>query len=408
MVLIECFTQAHVDNIAACLRLRPEKVYMLGKAEAMAAPVNRYRELLAERKQPTRIELCPVDQKDFEEICKAIKSLLQEEDTYVIDLTGGDALTVMAVGAVLASLDGEKRKTIHVEKYDFGANAIVDCVNDNCTISQQRVELTVKEMIRLHGGALIPGAFQVPADCSSEDVDRLWRLASQEPKEWNREMTLLNEFESRADSKTQVYLPLAYFRDGISNFAEKEQVVRRVLNRFQQYGIISARNLSENSLEYTYRSPVARHCTLMAGNVLEVKTLLEGREILENGKPFVQDCCMSASIDWDGVLYDPEEHVPETRNEIDVVFMRGTTPLFVSCKNGNIGDEELYKLHTVATRFGGPYAKKMLIATELDQKSAMANRAFIQRAWDMDIFLVTDAADLSKEEWQEIFQKAMQ
>ena len=117
---------------------------------------------------------------------------------------------------------------------------------------------------------------------------------------------------------------------------------------------------------------------------------------------------MGVGIDWDGVVHDPVRRVAETRNEIDVVLMHGTTPLFISCKNGNIGEEELYKLNTVARRFGGPYAKKMLIATDLDRKSPTANRAFIQRAWDMDIFLVTDAAELSGEEWKQIFRQAMQ
>ena len=49
----------------------------------------------------------------------------------------------------------------------------------------------------------------------------------------------------------------------------------------------------------------------------------------------------------------------------------------------------------------------MLISTDLDRKSAAADRAFIQRAWDMDIYLVTDAGDLTAADWQEIFEKAV-
>lgn len=116
---------------------------------------------------------------------------------------------------------------------------------------------------------------------------------------------------------------------------------------------------------------------------------------------------MGVSIDWDGMIYDPMDRIPETRNEIDVVLMHGTTPLFISCKNGYIGDDELYKLHTVASRFGGPYARKMLIATDLDRKSLMANRAFVQRAWDMDIYIVTDAAELTAEEFRQTLRQAV-
>ena len=218
---------------------------------------------------------------------------------------------------------------------------------------------------------------------------------------------LLGEFESRSDSKMQVFLPLSYLRTSISNFESKEESVRELLGKLHRWGIIDDQS-SKNALEYTYTSQLFRYCTLKAGNVLEVKTLLEGRAVQENGESYFSDCQMSVSIDWDGVVHDPMDRVPETRNEIDVVLMHGTTPLLISCKNGNVGEDELYKLHTVAERFGGPYAKKMLIATDLDRKSPTANRAFIQRAWDMDIFLVTDAAELSGAEWCQIFKKAMQ
>ena len=74
--------------------------------------------------------------------------------------------------------------------------------------------------------------------------------------------------------------------------------------------------------------------------------------------------------------------------------MHGMIPVFVSCKSGsikNIGKDELYKLDTVATRFGGKYAKKVLIATSLNN-SPDANY-LRQRAKDMQIRLVEGTPD---------------
>ena len=90
----------------------------------------------------------------------------------------------------------------------------------------------------------------------------------------------------------------------------------------------------------------------------------------------------------------------------DVILMHGVTPLFISCKNGSIAEEELYKLHTVATRFGGSHVKKMLVATELPKKGDNPNYAFIQRAKDMGIYLVTDAANLSIQGWRDALKQA--
>ena len=218
---------------------------------------------------------------------------------------------------------------------------------------------------------------------------------------------VLNEFERRDNFGETISLDLEKLQGDISHFSEKEEQVRTLLDKLHRRGIIDDRS-SRNRLEYAYRSPLLRYCTLKAGNALEVKTLLEARAMQENGRPFFGDSRMSVRIDWDGDFPAPAERIPETRNEIDVLLMHGNTPLFISCKNGSIGEEELYKLSTVADRFAGKHAKKMLIATDLNQKNASANRAFIQRAWDMDVFLVTDAAELTRDEWRQIFIQAIQ
>lgn len=407
MTLIECFTNSHIDNIAACLRLRPDRMVMVGDISEMEAPVKRYQQLLQQRFIATEITLCDIQHMDLDELYAALNEVILAAKDCVIDLTGGDECVIMAVGAVLAGLPAAVRQQIRVEKFDHAANALRSCIHDHRNIPAQEVNLTVKELIELHGGTLHPDAYQPPQGSSYQSFARLWKIVSEAPKEWNRAISLLGEFESRADSKMQVFLPLSHLRSSIPNFESKADTVRDLLGKLHRQNVIDDQS-SRSALEYTYNSQMLRYCTLKAGNVLEIKTLLEGRAVQENGTPYFHDCQMSVSIDWDGVVHHPTDRVPETRNEIDVVLMHGTTPLFISCKNGNIGEEELYKLHTVATRFGGPYAKKMLIATDLDQKNPASSRAFIQRAWDMDIFLVTDAAELSGAEWRNIFKKAMQ
>lgn len=407
MTLIECFTDSHIDNVAASLRLRPEKMIMVGDAQEIEGPVWRYGKLLKRRGISTEVSVCNVRKKDIGEICAVLSGLLGKDDSFVIDLTGGDELVIMAVGGALALLDENKKRQVRVERYDYAAGTVVDCLADNRPVSCEPVELSVTEMIELHGGSLYPKSWQPPMNCTSRDVAGLWQVVSEEPKAWNLELPTLNQIESKSqsDSEERISVPMEDLR-GTKGFAEKEETVRKLLERLDRRGVIEDRS-SRDELDYTYASGLLRYCTRKAGNALEVKTLLEGRGVTEKGAPFFQDCLMSVSIDWDGVPHHIGEKTPDTRNEIDVVLMHGIVPLFVSCKNGNIEEAELYKLHTVAERFGGPHAKKMLIATELDRKSAASDRAFIQRAWDMDIYLVKDAGNLSGEEWQKVFRDAV-
>lgn len=404
MVLIECFTKSHIDNISACLRLRPETLVFLGDSETVRRTLPAYRTLLKKRNQHTEILFHNTAGIAFADICKTIFQLLDTDEECIIDLSGGDEPVIMAVGAVVAQLDDRRRGQVQVQKYNAATDTVQDCLS-NHPIPGRTAYLSVEELVILHGGILYPDNFQPPMDFTPTDLENLWQMVAQDPKYWNRAVTLLAEFESHADSRNQVYLPLQHLQHSISNYPEKASILLPLLEQFLEKGIIRG-HIRQNALEYTYTSPMHRYCTQKAGNVLEVKTLLEARSLLDNGAPYFQDCQMGVSIDWDGIVHDPARRIPETRNEIDVLLMHGTTPLFVSCKNGSIGEDELYKLHTVATQFAGQNVKKMLIATDLEQISGNASRSIIQRAWDMDIFPVTDAASLSSEEWRDIFRQA--
>ena len=406
MALIKCFTDSHIENIATCLQMQPKKWILIGNADSLAEPIRRYQKILLQRNQSTEISVCDVKKQDLISIYTAVKEILCRDGDCTIDLTGGQETIVMAAGAAMADLDPTQRERLQVVRYDFSQNRLVDCVHDHKVVEEKAATLTVGEMIFLQGGLVYPDSYQPPMEISCDQLDPLWDIVTAAPKKWNRAISVLREFESRADSQDHVFLPLAFLRNGISGFQEKEAIVRELLENLRLCGVIKDHS-SESALEYTYVNTLFRFGTLKAGNMLELKTLLEARALSEAGLPYFQDCQMGVNLDWDGILHEPAEHMPETRNEIDVILIRGMVPLFISCKNGNIGEEELYKLHTVATHFGGPHAKKMLIATGLDPQRATANRALTQRAWDMDIFLVADAAELTKEEWKQIFLNAM-
>ena len=110
---------------------------------------------------------------------------------------------------------------------------------------------------------------------------------------------------------------------------------------------------------------------------------LEAQE--KDGSSTYNDVMNGVYIDWDGDI-NTDKNGYDTENEIDVMMMHGMVPVFVSCKNGYIDKDELYKLNAVATRFGGKYAKKVLVASSLDDSNA--SNYLRQRADDMGIRLV--------------------
>ena len=92
-----------------------------------------------------------------------------------------------------------------------------------------------------------------------------------------------------------------------------------------------------------------------------------------------------------------KEDAQETTNEIDVLLMKGLVPIFISCKNGMVDQDELYKLNTVAEEFGGPYAKKVLVCTYFGNDESLAHDYFMQRAKDMNIRVIPSVHEMPEE-----------
>lgn len=407
MTLVEFYTEDHIQNMAACLQLAPQTMILLGNIAQMRRSPDQYRKVLRMRGQNTQIRVQDIRRKDFWELTYVLQQILCTGEEFVVDLTGGDTLVVMALGALLASLDTGQREKIQIRKFDDRMERVMDCLDDNRTVPVKMPQLSVAELIALHGGIMLEDSTQPEGIPARRELDRLWDVVAEDPRQWNRSISLLREAESRCSCAMEVELDLDVLQNTIVGFAEKEPQLRRFLEALSRCGVIENRS-TRYHLRYRYTSALLRYCTLKAGNVLEVKVLMETATMMQDGQPFFQDCRMGVTIDWDGILHDPAQRVPETRNEIDVIAMHGAVPLFISCKNGTINEEELYKLRTVATRFGGPSARMLLIATDMEQKTQSANHAFIQRAWDMDIRLMTDAAGLRKEEWRDLFKIALQ
>ena len=77
--------------------------------------------------------------------------------------------------------------------------------------------------------------------------------------------------------------------------------------------------------------------------------------------------------------------------------MKGSIPIFISCKNGWFDVNELYKLNTVAERFGNEYARTVLVTTELSKTDERA-KYLRARAKDMNVRFVEDPDSITEKE----------
>ena len=139
-------------------------------------------------------------------------------------------------------------------------------------------------------------------------------------------------------------------------------------------------------------------CLTKAGSLLEYYTYKTVLSVKRDGEYVYDDAEVGVVIAWD-------DDVNGTRNEIDCMVMGGVIPVFISCKNGNVETDELYKLDAVADRFGHEYAKTALASTvffDEDHPSYDGDMALMNlknRADDMGIRLLSKLHQTTEEKF---------
>ncbi len=394
MTLVEFFDKDAVKNVCSSLAAAPERVILVGdRKKTMQRCAERYQAVLAARGVETEFLCRAVNTNRMQSILDALSSIVLEYEDCVFDLTGGEDLFLAAMGIVF---ERHRDRGLQLHRFNVRNNTVIDVDQDGRTIlAEPAPELTVREMIRIAGGDIVyeeerPGTthlWEMTPELR-EDVSAMWELCRRDMKLWNAQLLVFEAAEQilRDASALTVSVPTAALRRAVEDRGGSFFLQRELIQGLADAGLLEHLSCDDELFSVTYKDAQIKRCLTLAGRALEMKVYLAALEAREkDGSAVYGDVMNGVFIDWDGMIHaDPGGY--DTENEIDVLMMHGLIPVFVSCKSGIVDKGELYKLNTVAERFGGKNAKKVLIAAALDQ-SASAHH-LRQRARDMGIRLV--------------------
>ena len=405
MTIIESFEKAPIENLISVLTSKPKKVIYLGEVSQMKASMIVYEKILREKGIETEIILKEIQKNNLQNILQVLTEIVETEEECLFDITGGEDLVLLAFGMIYERY--KSIKAVKMQRFNINTGRIIDCDCDDEVTFEGTFTMDVKELISVYGGIVMPEDPQPMVENAMEVVDKVWGLAKIDSTSWNKSISNLKEFERKGktnEDDLRMELDLKEAKEVIGEYSLKRQAVEKLLKEFYREGLVQNLNIDRDRISYKYKNLFVKRCLNKAGDALEMKCYFEAMNLENKGKPYFNDCYVGVMIDWDGIIHPLEENWKDTTNEIDVMLMRGLIPTFISCKHGKIGEEELYKLNTVATRFGGKYAKKILIATHLEKESASSMKSYLQRAKDMNIQLIPNARELSKKDWQKVFK----
>lgn len=408
MTLIEFFDKTPISNILGSLALRPKRVVFIGTdRRKLSAALPSIQKILRARGMKTSLSLRIMDTYDLSGILDILKDIIEYgtrvfgEKEYVFDFTGGEEAALVAVGMVfrltehqahIFQIQAETRQGM-LYRIPLNGTGDIRLIPIDGTAKEHKVELTNAEGIILHNGRIreemVAGntADGHPfSDAIYEDINRLWKLCIPDCGFWNQQTGRLGGSVRATEEDKNVY---TYHERGMDE---------GFMGSLESLGMLTFQKLGGQRY-CTFKNPYIKGCLTKSGTLLEYKTYMTAFHYNpEHRKTPYTDAGAGVVIEWNG---------SDTKNEIDVMLMQGVLPYFISCKNGDIKSDELYKLHTVAGRFGNKYARRILVSTtyfdpeDRSYDGDLATRYLRERAEDMHITLLNKVHRMSDREFFE-------
>ena len=374
-VYVEFFSDEALENIMTMLRYHPERIIYLGhKHNMITKKMKSLRKFASVTSPETVLEFIEVPRDSLDLCIQPIDDICEEYPEAHFELTGGGEMFLIAFGYVSAK---RKTNTLRIDPY---TGTEMDFNNGDAPVTTQTgIKISVSENIILHGGVLrAPMTNWRFTEQFRDEIRTIWGVAQELRHNWNKHCSVIEEVVKNypADENGVYRIPKAALRDAV-----------QILQRLSEVSMMDFFRYERSQVIFRFRSKQIREIVTKTGNILELHVY----EVV------------GAVIDWDGEAVpepNPEDGRPksETINEIDVILMRSAVPTFISCKSGRADSKALHELETVTSRFGGKYAKKVLVMASPCDTSTSGSSFFKQRAKDMHIWVLDDIYSLTDEQ----------
>ena len=406
MTLIELFDKSAINNIAPALCCQPDRIIYIGEnSKLMEKRTKIYKEIFEKKGLRTEVSFKSLNKNKLNLAVEYLSKIVEEYDDCVFDLTGGAEIYLVAVGVILEKY----KERVQCHRYNVLNEKLIDTDTDGKICATHEVSLSVEENVKIYGGKVKRGndEFSTYAwdftDELKSDVFSCWDICKNNAKHWNVLIGALGEMCSEsASASPSVVVPVSAAITVASNWRVSYKEILSLLLDFRKKGFIKNLSVEEN-ISFEFKDENTKRLISVAGQVLELVVAFKMKEVLdENGRPLYDDVKVGVVVDWDAEGEEDNVGERETINGIDVFAMKGSLPVFVSCKNGNFDNEEIYKLNSVASRFGFDYGAKAIVASEFEK---IVNRGKLEaRAVDMGIKILKNVDEIDDEEWERLLR----
>ena len=392
MTIVEFYDSDPIENAVSLLLEGAEKIIYIGyNSKQLKRVIEDYSEIASNKGVLVEFDSKTANRNDLLSITTVLENIVEAEKECVFDLSGGDDLYLVAAGIVYE----RNKDKVQLHRFNVRNGKLSDCDADGNILKTSFKELSLNEIIRCSSGRIIYDTEEPLAthiwDFTPDfvsDVEVLWGLCTKNNRYWNMMISSIGQNTVyKNDDLLSIEINYNALENSLNNKGVNDNYVKEFLKKLSSCGFIKDLVITEHTLSYKYKNNDIKECLSKAGLLLELFIMIKATALKnEDGSSYYTDALTGVMIDWNDEEIEDRRPV---RNEIDVLLVKGLVPVFVSCKNGEVEVDELYKLSTVANRFGGKCAKKVIIAPSIDEMGKKAEY-IAERANEMGIKIIKD------------------
>lgn len=380
--LVELYDKQPIENVIGACCFEPELVvYICDKRDSSLRREMAVVRLLASRGLQTRARFLYVDTADTAEINRALTAVVRDYPNCAFDCTGGSDLVLLCAGLFC------RDNNIDAFYIDIDRGKLVSVFG--CERLQPQFvmpKLTLHDIFAMQDAAVIgSGHFDTPLPEEFEaTVYAVWEVLQHNPEAWGG---FVGWLQAAGRGAAPEQLTVSAPKTISVNKQIRAYANEPILHKLAALGLLQNLRSDGSRISFCYASPLLKNCLTNHGIWLELLGYYAAK-----ASGLFHEVHTSVVVDWNADKRGAAINGYTTRNEIDVLLIRGVTPVFISCKMGVPSPLALSEIKILSEKFGGSRTKTVLMT---GAKIKGVDIPITQRARDLHITII-DRPDLSR------------
>lgn len=374
-VLVELMDKEPIQNVLGACIFEPDIIVFLcdENTHSIARQAAVYKLLRRRRlKSQPRFYFC--DANSPAEIRKVLAAVVRDYPDCVFEYTGGHDLMLLQAGAYCLPLG------VPGFCVDIQAGRFLNIQHCRPWQDAFRMPAFMAEDVFALTGAAIQGSGHF-ADKELEsrgfeaDILAVWHIVEENPKVWSQFVAYLQAICAGTALST---LDAVGPRD-IKSSRHPAKYTPIIFEKLYKTGVFARYREDGKQVKFTFKSALHKKCLLNQGIWLELYCYIVAKQA-----DIFDDVRTSVVVDWAG----QKKGELSTKNEVDVMLVKGVVPVFVSCKMSPPTPLALSEIRLLSAKFGGELSRTVVLT---GSSLGAENKALQARAKDLGILLLDDA-----------------